>query len=239
MSDRLEPLRRLARHVPGAIALGRRVRRGIDPDLRELARLERDHGKALLQPFTDTEEDRYPQLFDALAERLAGLARPRILSFGCSNGAELRALRRRMPNARLTGIDLNARAIRIARKLDPVSEYHASGTPPGDARFDAILALAVFRHGQLEAGRPADCSAILPFARVAETISRLDTVLEPRGWLAIWHAHFRFADMPTAIGYEADPLRISDAPMQDLLWGADDRLMEHESYADVLFRKRS
>ena len=41
---------------------------------------------------------------DALAERLAGLPEPRILSFGCSSEVEVRALRSRLPQARITGI---------------------------------------------------------------------------------------------------------------------------------------
>ncbi len=97
LSDRFEPLRRIARAVPYGMALGRWIRRMTSPELRTIDRLIRTKPSELFQPFTDTFEERYPSLFDALAVRLADLPSPRILSFGCSSGAEVRALRRRLP----------------------------------------------------------------------------------------------------------------------------------------------
>lgn len=236
MPDALEPLRRIARKVPGGMAAGRWLRRNLSPGLRTVASLRKRHSEVLFQPFPDTWEERYPVLFDALADRLAHLPAPRVLSFGCSSGAELRALRQRMPQARLTGIDLNPRALAKARAADPTSEYREAAAPcPGEC-FDAVLALAVFRHGDLEAQRPDDCSAVLPFARFAQGIAALDAVLEPGGWLAIWHAQFRFADTPTAADYSADTLRLP-SPAQDLLWGPDNLRLEGVSEAKVLFRK--
>ncbi|MBK9011496.1 class I SAM-dependent methyltransferase [Novosphingobium sp.] len=237
--DRLEPLRMAARLVPGGMALGRWLRRTVDPDLREIARLRHAEAGQLFQPFPDTSEDRYPTLFDALAERLADLEAPRLLSFGCSSGAEVRALRRRLPLARITGIDLNRRALGKARAADrdPRSVYRQAAAPDPGERFDAVLAMAVFRHGELEARRPASCSTVLPFARFAEGIAALDEVLEPGGWLAIGNAHFRFADTPAAANYEADPLRIADAPPQALLYGPDDRQLAGVTEPAVLFRK--
>ena len=92
--DRFDPLRRLARRLPGALAASRWLHRRIDPELRTIERLRRFAPAALLQPFPDTFDDRYPELFAALADRLQGIERPCVLSFGCSDGAELRSLRR-------------------------------------------------------------------------------------------------------------------------------------------------
>lgn len=237
--DRLEPLRAAARAVPGGMALGRWLRRMADPQLREIARLRRAEAGRLFQPFPDTCEDRYPALFDALAQRLAHLESPRLLSFGCSSGAEVRALRRRMPLARITGLDLNRRALDQAHAADsdPASTYRLAAAPDPDERFDAILAMAVFRHGELEANRPPSCTGILPFARFAEGVAALDKVLERGGWLAIGNAHFRFVDTAAAAGYAADPLQAGDAPPQDLLYGPDDRRLEGVGEPAVLFRK--
>ena len=236
MHDALEPLRRIARTVPGGMAAGRWLRRMLSPELRAVAKLRKRHSGVLFQPFPDTFEERYPALFDALARRLAHLPAPRVLSFGCSSGAELRALRKRMPQAQLTGIDLNPRALAQARAADPTSEYREAAAPRPGERFDAVMALAVFRHGELEAQRPDDCGAILPFARFAQGIAALDAVLEPGGWLAIWHAHFRFTDTPTAAGYTIDALRLAN-PAQDILWGPDNRRLDGVSEPAVLFRK--
>lgn len=239
--DRLEPLRAAARLVPGGMALGRWLRRVVDGDLREIDRLRRAEAGRLFQPFPDTYEDRYPALFDALAERLAHLEAPRLLSFGCSSGAEVRAMRRRLPSALITGIDLNRRALVRARAEDedPRSIYRLAAAPrPGD-RYDAVLAMAVFRHGELEARRPDTCTAVLPFARFAEGVARLDQALEPGGWLAIGNAHFRFVDTPIAAHYDADPQCFADVPQQDLLYGPDDRRLDGISEPAILFRKRA
>ena len=237
--DGLEPLRAAARRLPGGMALGRWLRRLTNPELREIARLQRAEAERLFQPFPDTCEDRYPQLFDALTERLAGLETPRILSFGCSSGAEVRALRRRLPAARITGLDLNRRALTkaIAADRDPRSSYRQAAAPDPDERFDAVLAMAVFRHGELEAARPASCAAVLPFARFAEGVAALDRVLVPGGWLALYNAHFRLADTPAAASYDPDPLRMTDHPPQELLYGPDDHRLNGVSEAVVLFRK--
>ena len=238
--DRLEPLRRIARAVPGGMAAGRWLRRRLSPELRMIDRLQRDRAGLLLQPYGTTSEDRYPQLFDALAQRLAHLPAPRILSFGCSTGEEVRALRRRLPNARITGIDLNPRSVAIARERDAnsLSQYRVAGAPLADDCFDTVLAMAVFRHGVLEAKRPADCSAVIPFARFGEGIALLDAALEPGGWLALYNTHFRFCDTRTASGYDCDPLRMSDHRPLDLLYGPDNRRLDRVTDDTVLYRKR-
>ncbi len=102
--DRLEPLRRIARRLPFGMALGRWLHVRLDPELRMVERMRRRQQHGVFQQWPHTEPDRYPQLFDALAERLAGIAAPRILSFGCSSGEEVRALRQRIPAARITGV---------------------------------------------------------------------------------------------------------------------------------------
>jgi len=237
MADRFEPLRRIARLVPGGMALGRWLRRLADPELREIYRLQGQE-PALLQPFPDTAEERYPDLFDALAERLAALPAPRILSFGCSSGAEVRALKQRMPGARIVGLDLNRRALARARAADPQGDYRLAGTPQPGERFDAVLAMAVLRHGALEADRPDSCAAIMPFARFAEAAAMLDAALEPGGWLALGNAHFRFEDAPRAADYTADPASFGALSAPDLLYGPDDRRIAAPGLVAVLWHKR-
>ena len=226
--------------IPGAIPLARLLRRWIDPDLRMVHALRRSQRDHLFQPFTTTSENRYPQLFTALAERLAHLPQPRILSFGCSSGEEVRALRRYLPHALITGIDINPRVLELARQADnhPLSRYVLADRPDPSERYDAVLAMAVFRHGDLEAERPESCAAILPFARFAEGIARLDAVLEPGGWLALWNAHFRFIDTPVADGYLIDPFRMSQRADHGPLYGPDDSKIAEPGQGDALFRKR-
>lgn len=235
--DRLEPLRRLARRLPFGMALGRWLHVRLDPELRMVERMRRRQEHGVFQQWPHTEPDRYPQLFDALAERLAGIAAPRILSFGCSSGEEVRALRQRMPSALITGMDANPRMIARARKADPHSRYLVSERPPEGETFDAVLALAVLRHGDLEAFAPKDCSAVMPFARFAEGVAMLDAAVVPGGWLAIFNAHFRFADTEAATRYETDPFRMTDHAAPEVIWGPDNRRIHGQPYGEVLFRK--
>jgi SAM-dependent methyltransferase len=242
-ADRSDLLRRIAARIPGAMGAGRAMRRLIAPDLRAIGKLRREQPGALFQPFPTTFEDRYPELFDALAARLAHIERPRVLSFGCADGAEARSLRRWLPKAEITGIDINPRAIAEARRRlaldpDPAIRFELAADVAGEPAesYDAVLALAVFRHGELERDRPENCAAIMPFARFAGGVAMLDRIVKPGGWLVIWNSHFRLADTPLAPAYAAQTLPWSESAPMVLHYGPDDRRSE-QAYAEVLFRK--
>lgn len=227
-----------ARRVPGARALYRRWSSG------DLVALERSMaaGSALapMQPWTTTAEDRYPELFDRLAGELAAKADARVLSFGCAGGEEVRALRRRMPAATIVGVDVNPRALSRARRKDRHhrSCYLIGDRPPPGAPFDAILALAVFRHGTLERQRLTSCADLLPFAQAAATFAALDAALRPGGLLAFGNAHFRLADLPGGEHYALVATFDEELARSQPLFGPDDRLIDGASAAGGLFRKR-
>lgn len=230
--------------VPTVRAALSRLREMADPNRRAIARMTRNHAQAVLQPWPTTFEDRYPEIFTALDAHLWTIANPRILSFGCSDGSEVRSLRRWFPNAHIVGLDPNPAMIRTARahlalNPDPGISYveAAHVAELGEMKFDAILAMAVFRHGVLETTKPDSCEAVLPFSRFADTVAELDQRLNPGGWLTIWNAHFRFCDTPTASGYEARSLRFTRAVPMVLNYGPDNRRVEGE-YCEAMFRKR-
>lgn len=230
--------------VPPVRSVLTRLRELADPDRRAIARMKRTHAQAVLQPWPTTFEDRYPEIFTALDAHLWTIANPRILSFGCSDGSEVRSLRRWFPNARIVGLDPNPAMIRTARAHlalhpDPGISYieAANVADLGDMRFDAILAMAVFRHGNLETHAPESCADILPFNRFAETVAQLDQRLNPGGWLTIWNAHFRFCDTPLASHYEARSLHFTRAAPMQLIYGPDNRRID-DSYCEAMFRKR-
>lgn len=233
-------LRQALRGIPLAVTAVRALRRIIDPDQREVHRIRNAHHAVVFQPFPDTFDERYPPLFDAIAAELAHVEAPRVLSFGCSSGAEVRALRSRLPGARILGMDLNRRKLAAARAADPnpLSQYRCAGRIEPDERFDAILALAVFRHGELEAQRPLSSRSIMPFARFEAGLAMLDAALEPGGLIAIWHAHFRLADTQLAARYEAVAVDTTCLGIQDLLYGRDDCRMNGVTETRALFRKR-
>ena len=196
----------------------------------------------LMQPSTVTREERHPALFDAVAAALVDVPSPRILSFGCSTGEEVFTLARRFPHGWVRGIDINpvciaeARA-RLAEGPDDRISFALAGSAAGEAAdsYDAVFALSVLRHGRLDAERPAECSAIFPFARFDAALADLDRCLRPGGVLALMACHFRFADSSIAHRYAVlDSVALDgDVPV----YGADNHLLPHQRVEEILFRK--
>lgn len=221
---------------PHRTLLGRLADRLL-PDRREIARL---HGApGVFQPFPTTSRDRYPQVFNRLAAELEGLETPRILSFGCSSGEEVRALRKRLPRARIDGIDTNRRMIARAGKADrhPLSRYTCADRPDPAARFDAVLALAVFRHGGLRRADPPETSLpLLDFAMVDEACNRLDAVLEAGGLLMFGNSQFRFEDLSIAPRYDLF-VHGKPAKMTDPLYSRENRRIGEINGRVSIYRK--
>lgn len=237
-------LRTGVRAVPPLRFLLRKLRDFADPHRRDLRMMERRHRGQVLQPYPTTFDDRYPEVFAALAGYLEDVPEPWILSYGCSDGSEVRSLRKWLPRARIVGLDPNARMIgkaraHLAQNPDPGITYVEAGTCEalGAMRFDAVLAMAVFRHGDLVASAPQSCAGVLPFNRFASAVEALDSHIRPGGWLAIWNAHFRFSDLAIASGYEAQELPFAQDDPQVLLYGPDDTRIDGATYAEVLFAK--
>ena len=225
--------------IPGIRRALRLGRASLSPRHRAIERLK-NGGDGAFQPWPTTASERYPAVFDFLAEQLSGIDAPKVLSYGCASGEEVEALARRMPHARITGLDPNAHAIAQARRrVDlPNVTFTLADRPDPAGRYNAILAMAVFRDGRLNAagGHPPDCTAILPFARAEAGIARLVAVLEPGGWLALANSHFDFEDMDTARQFEPAMPR-GDELGTGPLYGPDNRLKGTASRPALLYRK--
>jgi hypothetical protein len=236
------PLRRVGRLArwPRLQRLAAIVRRVVSPTLRTVHRLQRESPQ-LLQPFPDTMPDRHPALFTHARQELAGLAEPRLLSFGCSTGAEPLTLAHYIPAARIDAVEINPRSLAIARRQAEQAgckaiTFHQAGTPPQGVDFDAVFCLSVLRHGELDATWPELCTDILPFRRFDETLQLFDQVLKTGGFLYIWGSNFRFADSTIAARYQ--PVRLADiAPHPGAIYGPDDRLISYNGNAEFAFRK--
>lgn len=217
---------------------------GADVRAAAILRLRRPAG--LFQPFGTTGIDRYPAIFARLRSELAGEsgrggAHPlRLLSFGCSTGEEVFSLRDYFPDAILTGIDISAPRIAVANAALPASQrattrFVVGGAPGSETprSFDAVLAMAVFRHGDLADGPPR-IGAGLSFDRFEAAIAELADCVRPGGFLAIRHANFRFADTAAAAGFDAVMEEESITPHYDR---AGNRL-PHRLTEPCLFRRR-
>lgn len=94
------------------------------------------------QPSNQTAEERYPKMLDR-AKELKPRAR-RILSFGCSTGAEVRSLAVRFDKAEIIGCDINHDNIVIARRKNASPNIHFHDNLGGLGAFDLVTAFNVF-----------------------------------------------------------------------------------------------
>lgn len=149
------------------------------------------HGGAVHQVTPFTSEERYPELFDLAAE-LAPDAK-RILSFGCSTGEELTAIRRRFPEAEIIGAEINSRSRRIAARRVARDNRALVVEPRGiDGRFDVIFALAVLQREPHRIAELAveDLQRYYPFERFDAAVVELVGRLRTGGLLCIFHSQY-------------------------------------------------
>ncbi|MHB1582440.1 MAG: class I SAM-dependent methyltransferase [Acidimicrobiales bacterium] len=200
----------------------------------------------LFQPWNDTCADRYPELFAFLGDQLAGSEDARVLSFGCSTGEEVFSLRRYLPSAYLKGIDISrgnvAECRRRLRHLDDHRiEFVRAGSSSAepDGGYDAVLCMAVFRHGSLaDLDVGASCGHLIRFDAFAATMADLARCLKPQGLLVIEHANFRFADSEASRNFDVVlRRRRTEEDGRTPIFGDDNRRMEEPDEVGVIFRK--
>lgn len=199
--------------------------------------------KGLFQPYGTTSFDRHPAIFQHVRALVGDGAGVRILSFGCSTGEEVFSLRRYLPHATLAGIDINPFNIAICRfrrlktrEKRMTFAVAASTAREANASYDAIFAMAVYRHGELNTSPPPPTTGhLICFADFEQSVADLARVLKPGGLLVIQHAMFRFCDTHAAKDFETvlSVKREESAP----LYGRDDCLLPDAEYPDVVFKK--
>jgi SAM-dependent methyltransferase len=235
----MEFIKRSVRQLPGFLTVKalRDVGRGGDQRHSALLWLRRPRG--LFQPYGDTQEDRYPDVFAFVAQHLAGRDAS-ILSVGCSTGEEVFSLKRYCPNARVKGLDISPHRIDICtRQAAEFRVADVSFIVAGDAEmepanhYDAIFAMAVYRHGGLSDGPPR-CGHLLSFSMFERAVSGLSRSLRPGGLLAIRHANFRFADTAPAADFDAVLEARAISPLYD---SHNRRLPEAATEACVFLKK--
>jgi SAM-dependent methyltransferase len=234
------------RRAPGAPLL-RFLWRLRDPASRRRALFDLAPPQGLFQPEATTAMDRYPAIFRFMRQRLGDGSDIRILSFGCATGEEALTLRRYFPAAaQIRGLDANRFNIAACRRAhraaggDPALEFHCAVSAEAEpfAAYDAIFAMAVFRHGALNAGPPG-CAHLIRFTDFERCVGALADRLRPGGLLALRHANFRFADAAAARAFTrifvAEPASAEAAPP---IYGRDDRLLPGACGDDGVFEKR-
>lgn len=199
--------------------------------------------KGLYQPYGTTSADRYPQVFEQVRSQIEDSSEMHILSFGCSTGEEVFSLRHYFPQAFLVGLDINPRNIaaclsRCRKQGDTRMSFAVAGSTAGekDSTYDAVFAMAVFRHGDLNLSPPPPrCDHRIHFADFEQSVTDLARVLKPGGLLVVDHAMFRFADTRIAKDFETVFSRQlnENAP----LYGRDDCLLTDVEGSEAVLRK--
>lgn len=145
--------KRAVRAMPGSTHLITLYRFAKGTDAR-YASLWRRALPGLFQPFATTRMNRYPTLFLFALATLGDDPSTRLLSFGCSTGEEVFSLRRYFPQAVIRRIDINPRNIarcraRLSRLADDRLSFAVAASAAGEEAggYDAVFAMAVFRHG--------------------------------------------------------------------------------------------
>jgi SAM-dependent methyltransferase len=193
------------------------------------------YGDKVHQITPHTAEDRYPELFD-MAANLAPEA-TRILSFGCSTGEELTAIRNRFPSAEIVGVEINPRSRRIAaRRVMPDKLACVVGPNGLEGGFDVIFALAVLQWephkvAEMELG---NLGRHYPFNRFDAAVCDLAGRLRPGGLLCVTNAQYPVELSSVSDKFEAV---FASPEMMPPLFGTDGRLLG-PSIARTIFRKR-
>jgi SAM-dependent methyltransferase len=192
------------------------------------------------QPYAHTEPDRYPWLFRFAAEVVADGPETHVLSFGCSKGDEVLALRKYFLQAAIKGIDIDWRNIarcraRAARGFEFAVAANTRSEPAES--YDAIFCLAVLCHGDLTKFTAERCDPFVDFAAFDATVADFARCLKPGGVLFLHTANFRFGDSSVAEGFDT----VFEAPREemapDVHFGRDNIRLPDVCRA-VAFRKR-
>jgi SAM-dependent methyltransferase len=199
--------------------------------------------KGAFQPFNDTLDDRYPDIFAFVQAELSSASKVNILSYGCSVGDEVFSLRRYFPRATIKGLDINPANIAVCRrrlKNSPdaaiaFATAHSAAAEPS-ASFDAIFAMAVLRHGSLGLPGVTRCDHLIRFEEFAHAVADFERCLKPGGLLIVRHSNFRLGDAPAGRAFETI-LRLPSGPGTPL-FGPDNQRLTDCDYPDTVFRKK-
>lgn len=169
----------------------------------------------------------------------------RLLSFGCSTGEEVFTLADLFPTASIRGIDIAAARIRACRARwqrqgSPRRiEFIRAGSTAQEASglYDAVFAMAVFRHGSLGSAPPV-CAPLFDPIAAERALTDLARLLKPGGLLAIRHANLRFSDLRIAQAFEPVYLCPPTPTILTPIYGVDGRLRPGLAGDDGLYRKK-
>jgi 2-polyprenyl-3-methyl-5-hydroxy-6-metoxy-1,4-benzoquinol methylase len=198
------------------------------------------------QTYSHTLPDRYPWLFRFAAAQFNADSALSLLSFGCSRGDEVFALRSHFPTAEIKGIDVDpeniAQCERRSRQQNARGmKFSIAATTAAEpaSSYDAIFCLAVLCLGDLTTSQAQHSDPYLHFADFEAVVTDFARCLKPSGLLLLHTTNFRFSD--TCVAKEFDTLLEAEPEQMapDVQFDRDNRLLFGPRYRAVAFRKRT
>lgn len=114
----------------------------------------------------------------------------RLLSFGCSDGSDVHALRNYFPTALIDGVDVNKEQIarNVETNTDQYVTFYDSVSNLTKGSYDAVLAMGVLTH--------------MKFDAYVEAMNLLDGLLKPPGYMIVYNADYFFTEWPGSARYD-------------------------------------
>ncbi len=195
----------------------------------------------IIQTASTTFMDRHPDIFEFLKLQF-GDKSIRILSFGCSTGEECFSLRKYLPNAHITGVDINPTSIETAKKSslrDDRMEFLniTLNELENLEKFDAIVGLSVFCKNP-EAHELQDISSIYPFFRFNDAISILDSMINSKGFLILRSSNFRMRDTDVFKKYDLIDFENRRQPLDFPKFDSNNRRLKDYLEIEEFFQKK-
>lgn len=134
-----------------------------------------------------TKFNRYPGIFSKCASLREG--KLRILSFGCSAGAECVTLQEYFPEAEITGVEINQKCLKWAREN---YDFNFVEETPNQF-FDLIFCMSVLCR-EVPTIDLQDCTGYYSFKQFENQVAALIDKLAYGGCLIIFNSNFRFSD---------------------------------------------
>jgi SAM-dependent methyltransferase len=154
------------------------------------------------QKSTNTCYNRHPFIFLQAAQLLQEVSPARVLSFGCSSGAEVRSLRDLgASHWTVDGAEINEKLLAEARAADPTGLYVWDAQTLQTESYAAVFAMSVLcRYGS----PPED----FPFSTFELTLGVLVDLLRPGGILVIYNAQYDPRETRVASQLEAVSVKV-------------------------------
>jgi hypothetical protein len=186
-------------------------------------------------------EDRYPDLFAECRNRIGDRGDAKVLSFGCSTGSEVFSLARYLPQAEITGVDLNVWCLKQCSEANSNSRLrflHRFSSEFADSTgFDAIFCMAVFQRTEHRTANVTPGQTGFTFERFEDEVRMLDRKLKIGGVLLLDQCDFPFEQTDASIRYTVPDFEANRVLRQRPLFGKDNQLITNEHYSPRCFLK--